>query len=777
LDFTNRKVIKITINGTEIGSDLNFVSSSANNTSRIYLANTRSSNNYKPNVSIDNFEIGELVPTAATITGVAELMTLEDAGATANYTFNAYQPALGIDVSFVNATSDIDWEISDYNGISTDLVSITRDANYTQAILKTNNAVSTNTDITLKATFATQEATKTVTLKPVDVSALKADLLAEIALASALDDDVITDGIPYLTTIVNDLTSAISTAQGVYDNSEATALQINNAILALQSAENTFSTALANYNALVTLITTAQTAHNDETRTSATVVAAKAALQTAIDVANAACSTVSSSEDIADATAALQAALTAFNDAISYTEIAAFEGSDLFNSYAVDWSQDDHMKSTIVDNPLSACLNSSAKSLKITSTSAKDNWYERVLLKNSNNTPVTITAQSKYLHIMIYSATSNKVNFRFKKTSGESFDDIKDAGNNAATFSTGEWKDLVIDLSTAQGGAVSNLYGIFVSGHWDIDNATYYLDDIVINNSATPRTCVPFIVDAPKTSSEYLGGYYNDIIFEDGGQLTIDQTNNTGGLKPYGVIKVNKTFDEGKWSSIGFPFAINEVRCEDLVAANSEWSPVLLPYRSTPYGEDYYGDFWLKSYDYEKGFSYTEEMEAGNGYIIQFYEWYAGKKITFVSSGDALLPSVSNLSITNNYRLIANPGSNNLTLNAPDNDKYYYILDSDSEGNSEYDRLINNDAIIPPFEAIIAIEEAEASNLLYSINIANEITAIKPVPAIHDDPVTATHYYTLQGFEVRKPAENGIYLVKKVHRSGKEEIIKIYNSK
>ncbi|KAA6302760.1 MAG: hypothetical protein EZS26_000930 [Candidatus Ordinivivax streblomastigis] len=42
-----------------------------------------------------------------------------------------------------------------------------------------------------------------------------------------------------------------------------------------------------------------------------------------------------------------------------------------------------------------------------------------------------------------------------------------------------------------------------------------------------------------------------------------------------------------------------------------------------------------------------------------------------------------------------------------------------------------------------------------------------------NDPVVAIRYYNLQGMEVRQPSQQGIYIVKKIHQSPKEEVTKI----
>jgi hypothetical protein len=42
-----------------------------------------------------------------------------------------------------------------------------------------------------------------------------------------------------------------------------------------------------------------------------------------------------------------------------------------------------------------------------------------------------------------------------------------------------------------------------------------------------------------------------------------------------------------------------------------------------------------------------------------------------------------------------------------------------------------------------------------------------------NDPVVAERYFNLQGVEIRQPSQTGIYIVKKIHQSQKEEAVKI----
>jgi hypothetical protein len=77
---------------------------------------------------------------------------------------------------------------------------------------------------------------------------------------------------------------------------------------------------------------------------------------------------------------------------------------------------------------------------------------------------------------------------------------------------------------------------------------------------------------------------------------------------------------------------------------------------------------------------------------------------------------------------------------------------------------------VSPFEAVITVEESNPSLLRSTISIDDytglEATQIK-------DPVISTRYYTLQGVEIKKPVDKGVYIVKKIHESQKQETNKI----
>jgi hypothetical protein len=781
LDFTNHKIIKLMINGTEIASNVDFLSPSANNAGKILLCNTRGSSdgnggNVTFDFAIDNFEIGELIPTTRLVSGDDNLQTIDAAEVVKTYTLSQYQSALGVNIDFP-VTNDVVWTISEYGNVSAGIVSITEDSeNQAQATLKTTDAVAADATITIAATVGSEiPVTKSVLLKAVNIAELKSILSAEIETASALDD-AISDTNPYLTSIIGALTSAIQSAQEVYDDENATALQVNNAIIALQTAEGTFGTMLTAYDDFVRLISTAQTLHDNESGYETTDI--KATLQTAIDAATEVCSTIEDAADLANAVSALQAAIDAFHAAPRDTVIANFDGNNLFDNFARDYDENSALTCTAISNPLVSCLNHSENALHI-NCSANEKWYYRALLRNSSNTPVAVTSENKYLHMLIYSSSVTDIVLKFRKTSSETWNDIGEDGQNTYTITPGVWQDVAIDLSAVKGGAISDLYGIFLAGHWGSDQNSehggsngfsYFVDEIVLNNSATPRACSDFIVNSQKNSSDYLAGNYNDIIFEEDGQLTVDKTNHANGLKPFGVVKVNKTFAKDTWYAVGFPFDIASVNC-----AEYENGRALETFKPDGSGDDR-GDYWLKTCssdgasfnDYTSG---STTIETG-GYALQVPDALHNATFTFTSESSAILSNSSSFSkAAGSYKLTCNPSVANLEANNEGSD-YFYAF------NTPVFEKITASYTLKPFESIVIANGIAESALRSIVDIEAPGTPTIIIPMDENDTVVSTEYYNLQGVRVfvgeaqTLPSRSGVYIVKQIYRSGKTSVSK-----
>jgi hypothetical protein len=303
-----------------------------------------------------------------------------------------------------------------------------------------------------------------------------------------------------------------------------------------------------------------------------------------------------------------------------------------------------------------------------------------------------------------------------------------------------------------------------VDDNWSSGNVPAEDDDIYI----------PAVEDNIPTVPGEASISVKTITFEQGAQVDLQ-----GSLTATDAVNVEYTIEAGKWYSIGFPFDISEIRSEWF--DENEWG-ALRPYKESLYEDTGdYGDYWIKEYDYTSPFKYhtVEGMEAGKGYIIQFPGWFNAEdgtnKIKFVSSGQTLSGSADIILDENEYQFVANPKLKTVQLQSePEANTYYYAFNF---GENRYDLLEGNaTAALLPFEATIAIKVppgTSQSMLARSISIDTGVTGIVIRPDVTNDPVVATHYYTLQGVEVKRPVESGVYIVKRIYASGEEKSEKI----
>jgi hypothetical protein len=283
-----------------------------------------------------------------------------------------------------------------------------------------------------------------------------------------------------------------------------------------------------------------------------------------------------------------------------------------------------------------------------------------------------------------------------------------------------------------------------------------------------------------KTADYYIS---SDILF------LSDDTNGTGqltgipegGLAVNGAVKLQKTFTEEQWYPVGFPFAIASV-----VDAADETA--LSAYDGTD-DDTGNGDYWIKTYNGATNlFEYpgaTAAIAAHTGYIIQFPDFYEGETpiaVIFTSTANPTLKNTTEPSQTltatadnHGYYLVANPSAANIaSLNGADR---YYKYDSETNNFALLDA--ETDIALKPFEAIVAVKQKDDSTpFRVSLGTGEDTTITGLTEAVSsNDPVVETKYYNLQGIEIQKPAQTGIYVVKKIHASRKATVEKELNSK
>jgi predicted outer membrane repeat protein len=268
------------------------------------------------------------------------------------------------------------------------------------------------------------------------------------------------------------------------------------------------------------------------------------------------------------------------------------------------------------------------------------------------------------------------------------------------------------------------------------------------------------------------GTIVKTITFEQGAQADLE-----GSLIVTDAVEVACEVEAERWYSMGFQFNIDEIRSEWF--DSEEWG-ALRPYTGDLYEDtNDYGDYWIKEYDYTSPFKYhtVAGMEAGKGYIIQFPEWFEEEKdkIKFISGGQTLNNNTDIAIEENEYQFVANPKLKTIPLQSGGADNmHYYVFNKD---DNKYELLEGNaTAALLPFEATIAIKVPSGTSqsmLARSISIDTGVTGIVIRPDVTNDPVVATHYYTLQGVEVKRPVESGVYIVKRIFTSGEEKSEKI----
>ncbi|TSA37629.1 MAG: T9SS C-terminal target domain-containing protein [Porphyromonadaceae bacterium] len=146
---------------------------------------------------------------------------------------------------------------------------------------------------------------------------------------------------------------------------------------------------------------------------------------------------------------------------------------------------------TFVDNPETAGINKTAKSLYMATTKGVDWWGN--FLNFRLGTPITITEDTRYLHMFHYREILNN-GWSVSLNVNEPLQDadkgkLRFDGNNSAT---GKWEDIVIDLKYLIDNSVPlEKMCIIVDKDWDgpRDNPAtkYYFDEIVLSNDPLQR--------------------------------------------------------------------------------------------------------------------------------------------------------------------------------------------------------------------------------------------------------------------------------------------------
>ncbi|KAA6302216.1 MAG: hypothetical protein EZS26_001576 [Candidatus Ordinivivax streblomastigis] len=256
------------------------------------------------------------------------------------------------------------------------------------------------------------------------------------------------------------------------------------------------------------------------------------------------------------------------------------------------------------------------------------------------------------------------------------------------------------------------------------------------------------------------GTAVKSITFAEGAGIAIP----SGSVTVSESVKVEYVVNSNRWYSIGFPFKIDRIYSEklggDLVAYN-----VLTG-----------GNYWLKSYDGVRNeFGYTNNITANNGYIVQFPEYFDNSKVTFIAqTPDMALSNGKDFPVSTDYALLANPNVIHQPLELEATKRYYKYLPN----TNKFVLVEEGPYILAPFEAAVSFNNISQAPMRKNIGEDwDDYTGINGYIAPLD-VVSSQKYYTLQGLEINHPVANEIYIVKRLHASGKESLIKtIYTQK
>lgn len=262
-----------------------------------------------------------------------------------------------------------------------------------------------------------------------------------------------------------------------------------------------------------------------------------------------------------------------------------------------------------------------------------------------------------------------------------------------------------------------------------------------------------------------------NLVIKEGAEIDL----NGKTLAVTGKVSIEKTAaidSDGYWMSIGFPF---EVSAHSSYYDSKGWGSQLYPHGYS------FSDYWLKYYDNDefKYYSTNEFLAANKGYNALFPNAFNSFRAIEFRGNNVTIAAPQQLDITKDgsYQLVANPTLAKYPIedNTPEN-YYYYKYDSN---NNNYKRITDEGAEIEAFEAFIVVYNEDIENYpLRSIIIGNEENDFTNIDNVRDDLdiVIATKYYNLQGVEISKPADAGVYIVKKTLQSGKEVTEKVINT-
>jgi hypothetical protein len=179
-------------------------------------------------------------------------------------------------------------------------------------------------------------------------------------------------------------------------------------------------------------------------------------------------------------------------EAITYYDMVGWTKTDpgLVGKYFNFGTADAISYSSIVDNPSKTGVNKSNKSLILKSLMGKSWWPDFFLF--GLGSPVSITANNRYLHILHYRQNLNQgfsVNINKQQTWEDADKGTKRFDGNLET--AGKWEDIVIDLKWFMDNSEPlNEVCILMDMNWGggaEDPTDYYFDEVILNADPIQR--------------------------------------------------------------------------------------------------------------------------------------------------------------------------------------------------------------------------------------------------------------------------------------------------
>ncbi|MDH8701497.1 hypothetical protein M2138_000843 [Dysgonomonadaceae bacterium PH5-43] len=416
------------------------------------------------------------------------------------------------------------------------------------------------------------------------------------------------------------------------------------------------------------------------------------------------------------------------------------------------------------------------------------NFVETLIFEPDNSTAdyvlfAELGDDSNYINLNVTSETDNVSGFNYRIINEDTGVEITGEIELAKPQMLRSSNDILLDISSLGTGNI-----VVIVHVKDKDGEVLAVRSSKINKAATPATLTwkgTKSADWNDAANWMEGGKPNNL-----SSIIIPANTSNVVTIPSGITIAGLTMKEGAKAILDGSINISENIKVEVSPVADRWYPVGFPFEISgayyygfdegeellnPYKVEEGGDYWLKEYlSSDDKFEYTQNYSAGNGYIVQYPEYFstATLPVIYTSASDITLKVSSEAKIVpsteNTYELKANPTLNTITVKS-ENGTYYYKY----EATNNIFRRVENDATaeIDPFESVVVVKNA---SLLKSIISDGDLTNLEDVN-VSNDEVVRTQYFNLQGVEIKRPSNSssGVFIIKQTMNSGIINTIKI----